>query len=233
MKKVIPSKLHSGDTVRVIALSRSLSIIGEESREIVKNRFDELGLTLTFAKHIEETDNFASSNIQSRIEDLHTAFQDTNVKAIFTVIGGFNSNQLLRYIDWNIIKNNPKIFCGYSDITAMGNAFFTKTGLITYSGPHYSTFGQKLHLDYTLEYFKKCLMADNPFKILSSSKWSDDEWYINQDERKLINNKGYFVIQEGSVEGTVIGGNLCTLNLLQGTEYFPKAEDTILFIEDD
>ena len=233
MKKLIPPKLHSGDTVRVIALSRSLSIIGKESREIAKNRFDELGLTLTFSKHIEETDNFASSSIKSRIEDLHAAFQDPNVKAIFTVIGGFNSNQLLRYIDWNIIKNNPKIFCGYSDITAMSNAFFAKTGLITYSGPHYSTFGQKLYLDYTLEYFMKCLMEDKPFEILSSSKWSDDEWYINQDDRKLISNKGYFVIQEGKAEGTVIGGNLCTFNLLQGTEYFPKAEDSILFIEDD
>ena len=233
MKIVFPSKLHSGDTVRVIAPSRSLSIIGKESREIAKNRFNELGLTLTFGKHVEETDNFASSSIKSRIEDLRSSFLDPNVKAIFTIIGGFNSNQLLKYIDWNIIKNNPKIFCGYSDITAMSNAFFAKTGLITYSGPHYSTFGQKLYLDYTLEYFKKSLMEDNPFEILTSSKWSDDEWYVNQNNRKLISNKGYFVIQEGKAEGTVIGGNLCTFNLLQGTEYFPKVEDSILFIEDD
>lgn len=233
MKKLIPSKLHSGDIVRIIAPSRSLSIIGKKSREIAKARFDELGLTLTFGKHVEETDNFVSSSIQSRIKDLHEAFQNTNVKAIFTVIGGFNSNQLLKYIDWNIIKNNPKIFCGYSDITALNNAIFAKTGLITYSGPHYSTFGQKLYLDYTLEYFSKCLMQDNPFKIFASSQWSDDEWYINQENRKLINNRGYFVIQEGNAEGTVIGGNLCTFNLLQGTEYFPKIENTILFIEDD
>lgn len=233
MKKLIPPKLHSGDTVRVIAPSRSLSIIGKGSREIAKNRFEEYGLILTFGKHVEEADDFVSSSIQSRIEDLHAAFLDPNVKAILTVIGGFNSNQLLRYIDWNIIKNNPKIFCGYSDITALNNAFFAKTGLVTYSGLHYSTFGQKLYLDYTLEYFKKCLMEDNPFEILSSSKWSDDEWYINQDNRKLISNKGYSVIQEGNAEGTVIGGNLCTFNLLQGTEYFPKTENAILFIEDD
>lgn len=233
MKKIIPPKLHSGDTVSIIAPSRSLSIIGMESREIAKSRFDELGLTLTFGRHVEETDSFASSNIQSRIEDLHAAFQDPNIKAIFTVIGGFNSNQLLRYIDWNIIKNNPKIFCGYSDITALNNAFFAKTGLVTYSGPHYSTFGQKLYADYTLEYFKKCLMEENPFEILSSSQWSDDEWYINQEDRKLINNKGYLIIQEGDAEGTVLGGNLCTFNLLQGTEYFPKAESATLFIEDD
>lgn len=233
MKKLIPQKLHSGDIVRIIAPSRSLSIIGKESRKIANSRFAELGLTLTFGKHGEEADNFASSNIQSRIEDLHAAFLDPDVKAIFTVIGGFNSNQLLRHIDWNIIKNNPKIFCGYSDITALNNAFFAKTGLVTYSGPHYSTFGQKLYFEYTLEYFKKCLMEDNPFKILASSQWSDDEWYINQDNRKPINNMGYFVIQEGRSEGTAIGGNLCTFNLLQGTEFFPKIENAILFIEDD
>jgi muramoyltetrapeptide carboxypeptidase len=233
MRKLIPPKLHLGDAICVIAPSRSLSLISKENREIAEQRFDELGLTLTFGKHAEETDSFASSSTQSRIEDLHTAFLDPNVKAIFTVIGGFNSNQLLRFIDWNIIRNNPKIFCGYSDITALNNAFFAKAGLITYSGPHYSTFSQKLYLEYTLEYFRKCLMEDKPFEILVSSQWGDDEWYINQDDRKLINNKGYFVIQEGKAEGTVIGGNLCTLNLLQGTEYFPKAENAILFIEDD
>lgn len=76
-------------------------------------------------------------------------------------------------------------------------------------------------------------MKDNPFKIVASSEWSDDEWYINQNARELIYNKGYFVIQEGNTKGTAIGGNLCTFNLLQGTEYFPKIKDAILFIEDD
>jgi muramoyltetrapeptide carboxypeptidase len=203
MRRMIPKKLSSGDVVRVIAPSRSLSIIGKENREIARKRFDELGLTLTFGKHVEETNSFASSSIKSRIEDLHEAFQDTNVKAIFTVIGGFNSNQLLRYIDWNIIKRNPKIFCGYSDITAMNNSLFAKTGLINYSGPHYSTFGQKLYLEHTLEYFKKFLMADKPFEAIASLQWSDDEWYLNQDDRKLINNKGYFVIQKGEAKGTM------------------------------
>jgi len=233
MNRIVPQKIKAGDEVRVIAPSRSLGIISDEAKVIANKRFKELGLKLTFGKHVDEIDDFASSKIESRLEDLHTAFSDKNVKAVITVIGGFNSNQLLSYIDWDIIRNNPKILCGYSDITALNNAFFAKTSLVTYSGPHYSTFGQKLHFDYTLDYFKKCLMSDDPFLINPSNDWSDDPWYKSQEERNLIKNEGYFVIHDGEAEGTLLGANLCTFNLLHGTEYMPKLENSILFIEDD
>lgn len=234
MKKIYPAKLKQGDEIRVIAPSRSMAIVSEGCREIANKRFADLDLKLTFGKHIEECDDFVSSSIKSRVEDLHDAFRDKNVKAILTIIGGFNSNQLLRYLDWDLIKNNPKILCGFSDITALNNAIFTKTGLVSYSGPHYSTFGQKLHFDYTLEYFKKCLMSDEPFEIKPSENWTDDAWYKNQDNRKLIKNDGFWLINKGEARGTILGANLCTFNLLQGTEYFPKfTQDTIMFIEDD
>ncbi|MDO8503078.1 MAG: LD-carboxypeptidase [bacterium] len=231
--KTIPPKLQNGDIVRVIAPSRSLSIISQELRDIAKRRFDELELQLTFGEHVEEKDSFASSSIESRIADLHDVFSDNSVKAILTVIGGFNSNQLLDYIDWDLIKKNPKIICGYSDISALNNSFFAKTGLVTYSGPHYSTFGQRLYFDYTLEYFKKCLMSDESFEILASSKWSDDQWYKNQETRDIITNDGFWILTEGHVQGTVLGANLCTFNLLQGTQYMPNLEESILFLEDD
>jgi len=234
MEKIYPTKLKAGDEIRVIAPARSMSLISKESREIANKRFADLGLKLSFGRHIEESDDFVSSSIESRIKDLHEAFLDKNIKAIFTVIGGFNSNQLLKYIDWDLIKNNPKILCGFSDITALNNAILAKTGLVSYSGPHYSTFGQELYFDYTLEYFKKCLMFDEPFEIKPSDSWTDDEWYINQKNRNPIKNDGWLVINEGEAQGTIIGANLCTFNLLQGTEYFPKfPKDTILFIEDD
>ena len=234
MKKTYSSKLKAGDEVRVIAPARSMSLISRESREIANKRFTDMGLKLTFAKHIEESDDFVSSSIESRVKDLHEAFSDKNVKAISTVIGGFNSNQLLKYIDWDLIKNNPKILCGFSDITALNNAILAKTGLVSYSGPHYSTFGQELYFDYTLEYFKKCLMLDEPFEIKPSESWSDDAWYKNQKERNLIKNDGFLIINEGKTSGTILGANLCTFNLLQGTEYFPEfPKSTILFLEDD
>ena len=223
MNKIYPQKLKSGNEVRVIAPSRSLSIIGKEIQETANKRFKELGLKLSFGKHVNEIDEFNSSSIQSRAEDLHEAFSDKNVKAVITVIGGFNSNQLLKYIDWELVKNNPKIFLGYSDITA----------LVTYSGPHYSTFGQKLFFDYTLEYFKKCLMSDDQFEIVASENWSDDQWYLDQNKRELIKNSGHLIINEGEASGTILGANLCTFNLLQATEYFPDLTDSILFLEDD
>lgn len=228
-----PNKLNKGDTIRIVAPARSLAILSKETKEYANKRFEELGLKLTFGKHVEENDDFSSSSIQSRIEDLHDAFLDKSVKGIITVIGGFNCNQLLRYIDWNIIKNNPKVFCGYSDITALNNAIFAKTGLVSYSGAHYSTFGQKLYLDYTIEYFKKCLMSDDPYDLVPSKQWSDDEWYNDQNTRDLITNPGFLPITEGVAEGTILGANLCTLNLLQGTEYMPSLNNSILFIEDD
>jgi len=233
MERLVPKKLSKGDEVRVIAPARSLSLIKKDARKYARKNLSDLGLTLSFGKHVEETDDFSSSSIEARVDDIHNAFLDKNVKAILTVIGGFNSNQLLESIDWNLIRENPKILCGYSDITILNNSIFAKTGLVSYYGPHYSTFGQKLHLEYTIDYFKKCLVDNNSITIEPSESWTDDAWYIDQDNRKLINNAGYNTINSGTAEGTIIGGNLCTLNLLQGTEYMPSLIDALLFIEDD
>ena len=233
MKSIFPSKLKKGDKIMVVAPSDSLSLISEEVRQIADKRFTAMGLELSFAKNVNELDEFDSSSIESRVSDLHAAFSDESVKGIFAVIGGMNCNQLLRYLDWGLIKNNPKVFVGYSDTTALQNAIYAKTGLVTYSGPAYSTFGQKLHFDYTLEYFKKCLLCDEELNILPSESWSDDRWYSDQDNRNLIKNEGWLAINEGEATGTILGANICTFNLLQGTEYFPDISDTILFLEDD
>lgn len=233
MNKIYPKKLQKGDEVRVIAPSRSISIITPANREIANKRLTDLGFKITFSKNVEENDEFSSSSIKSRVADIHEAFSDTNVKAVFVVIGGFNCNQLLRYIDWNVIKNNPKVFIGFSDTTALQNAFFSKTGLVTYSGPAWSTFGQKLYFDYTQDYFKKCLMVESGFAVMPSETWSDDTWYLDQDKREMVRNNGWLVINEGKASGTILGANLCTFNLLQGTEYFPDLNDSILFLEDD
>ncbi len=230
---IIPPKLKKGDEIRVISPSRSLALISKENRQIAQNRFKELGVKVSFSKNAEEKDEFISSTIKSRVDDLHDAFADKNVKAIFTTIGGFNSNQVLKYLDYDLIHENPKIVCGYSDVTALSNAIYTKAGLVTYSGPHFSTLGMVKGLDYTLEYLKKCLFDENKFEITPSENWSDDPWYENQEKRKFINNKGFLSINAGKAEGLIIGGNLCTLNLLQGTEFMPPLKNTILFLEDD
>jgi muramoyltetrapeptide carboxypeptidase LdcA involved in peptidoglycan recycling len=228
-----PNKLKRGDEIRVIAPARSLSLITGETRKIAIECIRDMGFEVSFSRNCEEIDEFSSSSIKSRIEDLHEAFLDQNVKGILTVIGGYNSNQLLEFIDYDIIKNNPKILCGYSDITALSNAIYKMTGLITYIGPHFSTFGMKKGIEYTKEYFKKCLVEEVSFEVQVSKQWSDDAWYFDQENRTFFANEGYEVINEGSAKGRLIGGNLCTLNLLQGTKYMPDLNDTIVFIEDD
>lgn len=232
MEKIIPQLLQPGDEVRVIAPARSMALISQETQDIANQRFAELGLSLTFGKHIQEKDMFFSSSIESRVADLHAAFSDPNVKAIFTVIGGFNSNQIIDHLNWDLIRQNPKIICGFSDITTLNNAILAKTGLVTFSGPHYSTFGQKLHFEYTLEHATKMLMLDGQDSIRPAKEWTDDAWFMDQDNRHPIKHDGYWIIQEGQAEGAIVGGNLGTLNLLQGTEYYPDIADSILFIED-
>lgn len=231
---MIPAKLKTGDEVRVIAPSRSMAILGEDCKSLATRRLEELGLKVTFGKHVMEADSdYLAASVEARVEDLNEAFKDKNVKAILTVIGGFNSNSILDYIDYEAIKENPKIFCGFSDITALSNAIHAKTGLVTYSGPHYSSFGMLKGFEYTLEYFKKMFFQEEEFEIKASENWSDDAWFIDQENRKFEKHEGMFIINEGEAEGNIVGGNLCTLNLLQGTQYMPNIENKILFLEDD
>lgn len=232
-KKIFPAKLQRGDKIAVIAPSKSFSIVSPTIIEIANQRCNELGLEVIFGKHVNECDEFNSSSVQSRVDDLHWAFSDPSIKAVFAALGGFNSNQLLQYIDWNIIKKNPKIFCGYSDITALNNAILTKTDLVTYSGRNYSGFGQLLNFEYTLDYTQQCFFNDAPIEIKSSIAWSDDAWHLDQQNCNLIFNKGMYSIVQGQATGTIIGGNLVTFQALQGTEYFPSLQDSILFLEDD
>jgi len=229
---IIPSKLKRGDEIRVVALAASMSIITKENVELAKSFLENLGFKVTFGKHVNETGIFKSASLESKIFDFHEAVVDKNVKAIFAVIGGFNSNELLGYLDYELIKNNPKILCGYSDITALTNAITAKTGLVTYSGPVFSMFAMKEHNEYWVDYFKKCLIENSEISVTPSKEWSDDRWYKG-DERVLKENTGFWIINQGKAEGIIIGGNLCTLNLLQGTEYMPSLKGSILFLEDD
>ena len=235
MNKIIPEKLKNGDEIRVIAPSRSMSVIKQEIVDMAKDRLENMGFKVTFGKNVSNSVNnyYKCASIKDRVEDLHEAFGDKNVKAILTVVGGYNVNQLLDYIDYDLIKNNPKILCGFSDITALLNAIYTKTGLVTYSGVHFSSFGMKYGFEYSMEYFKKMLMEVNNVSIKSSDEWSNDGWFKDQENRNFYKNEGMKIVNRGKAEGKIIGGNLCTLNLLQVTEYMPDLDNSILFLEDD
>lgn len=228
---MIPAKLKAGAHVRVIAPSRSLKIISGDCRKIARERLAEMGLNVSFGRHTDEMDEFASSAAEARAEDLHEAFADPAVDGILTAIGGFNVTELLSRIDYRLIAENPKILCGFSDITALANAIYARTGLVTYSGPHFSSFGMLKGIDYTIEYFKKCLFQDRPFALSPAPEWADDPWFIDQEKRNFVKNDGYWPIAPGKAEGRLIGGNLGLLDELKGTPYFPNIKDSILFLE--
>jgi muramoyltetrapeptide carboxypeptidase LdcA involved in peptidoglycan recycling len=208
-------------------------VMEHDHTDIIRSRFAELGLTLSYGGNVDERDAFDSSSIASRVTDLHEAFADPSVAAILTVIGGYNCNELLPFLDWELIRANPKILCGYSDITALQNAILARTGLVTYSGPHWSTFGMRDHFEQTLHWFTSVMFDTAPIALSPAAHWSADLWFLDQDKREPIPNDGWWPIRPGSAEGRIVGGNLCTLNLLQGTPYMPSLDGAMLIVEDD
>jgi muramoyltetrapeptide carboxypeptidase len=230
---VIAAKLKPGDEVRVVSPAVSLGFIAEDQRFLARERLEALGLHCTFSKNAEVLDRFDSSPIEARVSDLHEAFADPGVAGVLTTLGGYNSNGLLGYLDYDLIRDSPKVFCGFSDITALATAIYAQTGLVTYSGPHFSTFGMKRGIEYTTEYFERCLMREEPFEVIPADHWSDDPWYQDQEDRDFVPNPGQEVIHEGEAEGKFLGGNLGTLSLLFGTPFMPNLEASLLLLEED
>lgn len=235
MDPVIPPKLRPGDTVRVIAPSMtdlgSNPIASRIKMHAAQKRLESLGLHVTYGDHLDVTDALGSASVEDRVRDLHDAFTDPSVRLIMALRGGWNANQVLSFVDYDLIASHPKALCGFSDITAITNAVYARTGLVTYCGPNFRTLAAPDPFDYTLECFRSCLFLDEPYAIAPGQAWHDE----SHPERDLRTqeNPGYWVINEGSAEGTVIGGNQCTLNLLQGTPFMPPLEDAVLFLEED
>lgn len=230
---MIPAKLKSGDEVRVVAPATSLAFIPEEQRETAERRMGEFGLGVSYSANAEVRDKFESSPVEERVADLHDAFSDPGVSGILTILGGYNSNQLLGRLDCDLIASNPKVFCGFSDITALHNAIFAKTGLAAYYGPHFSTFAMERGVEYTVEGFRRCVMEEGSFEVKSSDHWSDDMWFADQEERTFVPNDGYRAINEGEAEGKLLGGHLGTFCLLFGTSFMPDISGSILLVECD
>lgn len=234
MQSIYPPKLRSGDLIRVVAPAMSRAMAMEyDNTSHIQRRFAEMGLRLSFGEHVDEIDDLLSSSVESRVADIHAAFSDPDVAGILTVIGGFSSNELLPYLDWELIAANPKILCGYSDITAMQNAIYARTGLVTYSGLHWSSFGMRDYFEQSFAWFREALFDEAPVDVHPAVVWTDDAWFRDQDTRTVIPNDGWWRLQEGTASGRIVGGNLCTLNLLQGTANMPSLDGALLFLEDD
>lgn len=216
----------------MLSLSTSLSVVPKQARDIAKRHLEAMGFRVTFGKHAMGRGIFRSASIGERLRDFDEALSEPRVRMILAARGGFCVNQLLPFLDFSKIRRSRKIICGHSDITALVNAVWARSGLVTYLGPNFSTLGMRRGAAYMLESFARVLgqeaVSPNP-----SARWSDDRWQDNQDKRIFLRNPGPFAIRTGEARGTIVGGNLCTLNLLQGTPYMPTLDGAMLWLEDD
>lgn len=239
MKLTIPKKLNPGDTIGVISPSAGLFPIFPHRIKQAENNLEKMGYHFQYAKHAAENSGYVSSSIKSRVDDIHEMFLDPKIKAIICSIGGNHSNQLLKYLDFEIIKNNPKIFVGYSDITVLHFALASQANLRTYYGPCViSEFGEYPDiLDYTKDSFKRCLCQTNILgPILQSKTWTDEvlDWMTKQDQtraRTMQPYNGYEWWREGHAEAEIFGGCIPSINHLAGTKYWVDINDKIFFID--
>jgi muramoyltetrapeptide carboxypeptidase len=233
----LPSKLKTGDEIRVLALSRSLGGVmqpggfTEEDVTFAISCLESMGLKVTFGRWVRECNAHLTASPEHRLEDIHAAFVDPSVKAILAVSGGIGAIQIVDGLDYKLIAAHPKIVCGYSDVAYLANAIFARAGVPAYYGPNFTSFMMRQGAEHTLASFRKCLFDDAPFDLNPAEKWSDDAWHKDQANRKFHPHDGWWCIQPGKAEGTMLSGSYWVLNMLQGTTYFPTLKGAVLFLE--
>lgn len=208
---IISERLKKGDTIGVVAPSSP--IINDNIEEIKKAKeiVEKSGFKVVFSKNLFSNTNGYTATAREKAEDINEMFRNKDVKMIWCAKGGNNSNSIFEYLDFELIKQNPKIICGYSDITSITNIINEKTGLVTFSGTNFKTIATD-ETDYS---YKEAI---NRF-FNCSLEFGKEE-------------TGYKTIREGTAEGELIGGNLnLTTNMVCG-KYSLSFDEKILFIEE-
>ncbi|HSX06929.1 MAG TPA: S66 peptidase family protein [Candidatus Saccharimonadia bacterium] len=220
-------RLQPGDEVRVIAPSDSWRKHRTQAYQRAKLRLEELGLRVTYGAHLKNQSRFGTGLAAERLADLHDAYRDPNVRLVIALHGGWSANTLLRGIDWELIRANPKPLMGYSDTTVLINALYAQTGMVNYLGPTFSTLGSRHLQDYTFDNFRAVVMGEAPLMLQRSREWQ------RARRAPLSKTRPWQVLQEGQGEGTIIGGNMGTFYLLQGTPYQPMFDHPFILVAED
>ncbi|PKL90128.1 MAG: LD-carboxypeptidase [Ignavibacteriae bacterium HGW-Ignavibacteriae-2] len=214
--RIKPNMLKEGDTVGLIVPGSFIT--EEELFESVAN-LEKLGLKSYYTENILAKKGYLGGTDEQRVSDLHHMFENKEVKGIVCARGGYGCNRILPMINYDLIKNNPKILIGYSDITALLYAIYAKTGLISFHGPvGISTFN-----DFSLGYMKQTLMER-----------LDRQFLISSEEDKTKEDPAYkiYTIAPGVAAGELVGGNLSIAVSLLGTPYDVDYSGKIVFLED-
>ena len=211
LPKLRPQKLKIGDTIGVVAPSSP--IIGNNIEELNKAKeiVEKSGFKVKYSKNLFSNTNGYSSAAKEKAEDINEMFADKEVKMIWCAKGGNNSNSTFEYLDYELIKKNPKIICGYSDITSITNMITEKTGLVTFSGTNFKT----IATDETDFSYKQALNR-----------------FVNGSLELGTENEEYITIQEGKTSGELIGGNLSLIRGMVAGKYSLDFTDKILFLEE-
>jgi muramoyltetrapeptide carboxypeptidase len=219
--------MHQSDNViRVIVPSYMWEVGFEERDEKAKSRLESRGYKVTFGENLKAKEfHLGTASVEDRVKDLHAAYSDTNVKTVMAYSGGWTANEMLPLIDWGLIKSNPKPLIGMSDITVLIDAIYAKTGVVGLLGPNFGTLGYDTEWEYSLINLDLVLNHNFPFQLKPSQEWSAKE-----GEQRPTNWK---VIQPGNAEGILIGGNLNTFHLLQGTEFQPRFDKPFILVAED
>lgn len=207
---MLANKLNYGDTIGVVGVSNSLFLNNKYNNFIrAKQFFENKNFKIKFGKYVEEDYYGSCGTKEQKAEDFMKMFLDDEVKAIICLEGGQTCNTFLDLLDYEEIKKHPKILVGYSDITVLLQAIYEKTGLTTFSGPDFISFGEP--------------KAEEQYKIFEDA-------FINKRLDKF-NNENKKIIRNGNTSGKIIGTNLGCMMYLLGTEYLPNINNNILFIE--
>mgnify|MGYP004644439773 FL=1 len=207
MNLIKPKKLEKGDTISIIAPSGGVE--SDENLLRATAYLKSLGYNVKWGKNVLKTNKYLAGTDNERLEDLHNAFKDKGINAIIALRGGYGAIRLINKIDYNLIKQNPKIFAGYSDITGLSAMLLKHSGLITYSAP----------------------MINGDFGIKSKDKFTIDNFFktVATTEKQEINAQT--ILKEGKASGITFGGNLATLVSLCGLDFIPN-QKFIFFAED-
>jgi muramoyltetrapeptide carboxypeptidase len=213
MTVIKPPRLRKGSTIGLVAPASTP--VTEEKIEKGAVYLEQLGYRVKFGEHIRSLHGYLAGTDEERATDFNEMVRDKDVKAIFTVRGGYGTPRILQMIDYRSLKQNPKIIVGYSDITALQLAIFCKIGLVTFSGPMTGTDMWKDFDPYTEEYF---------WRLITSSKKSG---ILKNPIDESLN-----ILKHGKAHGRLLGGNFSLVACMMGTSFLPKLRGEILFLED-
>lgn len=217
ISRIKPPRLKRGDTVGLITPG---SYIDDEGLEKAVQNLESLGLRVALGKNIRAYRGYLAGTDEERLRDLHSAFSDRRLAGVWCARGGYGVSRLLPQIDYRLIRQNPKVLIGYSDITALLQAVWSRTGLVCFHGP----VGASEMTDYTrMQVTAQIMEGRAPWTIAKLNY---------EDERKDQPAYQPEMIRPGRARGRLMGGNLSLLAAMTGTPFTLPAKDRLIFIED-